>query len=180
MSVQSVNSSHFVVAGNKKKTLNLKVRGNVLMFFKMDNCPGCAQFEPVFYQLASQMQNVTFLVANISHDRNIIGMSRQTNTPIEKVPYIMLYVNGLPKAKFNGKKNIPSLQNFVSKVLNVVSQQQQSSFVQPQPQGYHPGASQGYNPGGYAQQPQQPKVYQPDLQMKLRRMMKLNLKFPDK
>lgn len=165
MSVDQLSSQHFQVVGTKKRTLNIQVPGNVLVFFKMQNCPGCAQFEPVFHQLASQTPTIKHTVADLSYNREIVVMSRQTNTPIEKVPFIMLYVNGRPHAKFNGKKNIPSLQNFITKALGAVpapSRRPQSSFVQ-QPPGY------AQQPPGYAQQPQYPpqssKVYQPDLQM---------------
>lgn len=163
MSVQLVNSSHFNVVGRNKRTLNIKIPGNVLMFFKMNGCAGCSQFEPVFHQLAAQIQGVTFLVADLSNDRNIIMMSRQTNTPIEKVPYILLYINGRPLAKFNGKKNIPSLRNFISKALAAAPRQQpQSSFVQ-QPYSQQPPQQTYPQPQQHQQPPS--RVYQPDLKM---------------
>ena len=45
-------------------------------------------------------------------------MSQETTLPIAVVPILVLYIDGKPKAKFNGKKNYGSVQEFLETFLN--------------------------------------------------------------
>jgi hypothetical protein len=112
-----LSSEDFIVMGTRQKTLGITVPGNVLVFFKMKRCPNCAEFEPVFARLASKENRVTHAVLDVTDNRDVIISSRETNTPIAAVPVIILYINGRPHAKFSGTKNIPSIQNFITKAL---------------------------------------------------------------
>lgn len=85
----------------------------------MQSCPNCKEFEPIFARLASTEKRVSHAVLDVSDNRDVVLSSRETNTPIAAVPVIILYVNGRPHAKFSGTKNIPSIQNFVTKALQV-------------------------------------------------------------
>jgi len=154
MSVHQLTSQNFQVVGRSRQTLNINAPGNVLVFFKMDGCPGCAAFEPIFYQLAGQERRVNYAVANLTNCREVISMSRSTTTPIQTVPFIILYVNGSPFAKYNGKKNIPALKSFVGKALAKApsgpSSPPQGGFM---PQQAPPQQRGMYGSGGY-QHPQ--------------------------
>jgi len=119
MSINFLSAENFVVMGTKQKILGINAPGNVLVFFKMQKDNNCAEFEPVFASLARKEKRVSFAVLNISENREVVISSRETNTPITAVPVIILYINGRPHAKFNGTKNIPSIQNFITKALQV-------------------------------------------------------------
>lgn len=125
-----LNESDFVVLGQKQKTLGLSRRGNVLVFFKITNDNNCVEFEPVFAQLARKEQRVTCATLDVIQNRGVLNISRQTTTPINSVPVLILYVNGKPLAKFNGTRNLPSIQNFISNALQSAG----NTASPPQPQ----------------------------------------------
>lgn len=153
MSVLQLASQNFQVVGRQKKALSINMPGIILVFFKMDGCDGCASFEPIFYQLATQEQRITYGIANLSTSRDIISSSRSTTTPIQTVPYVVLYVNGSPYAKYNGKKTLMAMKSFVSKIMpQIPSPNSNQSFVAA-PQSLHPSQGGIYGSGGY-QHPQ--------------------------
>lgn len=157
MSVHQLTSQNFQVVGRNRQTLNINIPGNVLVFFKMDGCPGCTAFEPIFYQLAGQERRVNYAVINLSEAREVISMSRSTSTPIQTVPFIILYVNGNPFAKYNGKKNVAALKSFISKALSAPAPppSSQGEFM---PQQQAPAQQAGmYGSGGYQHPPMAPQ-----------------------
>nr|QBK86598.1 MAG: thioredoxin [Marseillevirus LCMAC102] len=131
MSVHQLSPQNFKVVGRNIKTLNINLSGNVLVFFKMQGCPGCGTFEPIFHQLAgaSTNDNIKYAACDLTNQRDIIKMSRQTSTPIQAVPFIILYVNGNPLAKYTGKKSIPAIKSFMTKALQHVPPVQSQNFM---------------------------------------------------
>jgi thiol-disulfide isomerase/thioredoxin len=115
--ISFLSSENFVVMGSRQKTLGISIPGNVLVFFKMQRCNNCAEFEPIFASLSKKENRVTHAILDVTDNRDVVISSRDTNTPIAAVPVIILYINGRPHAKFNGTKNIPSIQNFITKAL---------------------------------------------------------------
>lgn len=160
MVVHQLSSQNFKVVGRNKKTLNLNIGGYVLVFFKMQNCAGCKAFEPQFHNLASMEQRVKFAILDVGQFTDVAARSRSTTTSIQSVPYILLYVNGVPMAHYTGKKNMNSIQSFLTKILSQA----------PPPSGNSEFMSQSRSVGGYGAQPpnygapspQQGKVYTPE------------------
>jgi hypothetical protein len=153
--INFLSAENFVVMGAKQKTLGINVPGNVLVFFKMRGCNNCAEFEPVFSTLARKEKRVTHAVLDVSSNRDVVISSRETNTPITAVPVLILYVNGRPHAKFNGTKNIPSIQSFITTALKA---QRPSA---PQQQQFMP--SQTERTGGKVRQEAEGKTWVPDI-----------------
>lgn len=148
-SITFLGSHNFVVIGTRQKALGINIPGNVLVFFKMDRCPNCSQFEPVFAQLPKQETRVNCATLNITQNKDVVIMSRDTSTPITAVPILILYINGQPYARFNGTKNIESIRAFITKALSSnPSGQHQQQFMQTPVQqnmygGSRPPAAQG-------------------------------------
>jgi len=136
MNIIPLTFRNFYIAGRQKKTLNINQNGIILVFFKMDNCPGCKSFTPLFYNLASQDRNIRYAVINLTQHRQVIQLSRSTVTSIQSVPLIILYNNGAPFAQFTGKKNIPSILKFIQTCSGMIKEKSQS--YAPQQQGYYP------------------------------------------
>lgn len=128
MSAYKLSVENFSLSGGSKNTLNIDVRDPVvLVFFKQTGCGGCAAFEPIFSQLVHNQRNISYGVCDLAgKNREIINMSKRTQMAITSVPFIVIYVRGKPFAKFNGKRNIPSLSGFIEKVVSMIQQQQQS------------------------------------------------------
>jgi len=158
MSVAQLYPGNFKLVGRQRKTMNISLSGNVLVLFVMPECKGCQAVEPIFRQLANIEHRVAYAICNLGNARDVISMSHQTKTQIQKVPCIILYVDGRPHARFKGEKNIPALRSFCSRALAAAPPAQQQDFVQQQGNMYGGGGQ-----GGYSQQPpvsQMPPQYQ--------------------
>lgn len=152
-SVMALTFQHFVIIGSKNKALGVNIPGNVLVLFKMQRCDNCAQFEPIFLSLPKVENRIAFAIMDITNNP-LVNLSRTTSTPINTVPMLILYINGKPHSKFGGTKNIPSIQNFITKALQLSSGPPPSSMVQP-PQQFMAPPSNMYGPSGYQTGPQQ-------------------------
>jgi hypothetical protein len=160
MSVVTLSHQNFSVVGTHQKTLCTNLRNVALIFFKMDGCDNCAQFSPIFFKLAKTDNRVSYAILNITQNKDVVIWSRQTSTPINTVPTLILYINGKPHARFNGTKNIPSLQSFITQALATPSgaapmpaaAPQQQFMAAPPPQNIYGG-----------QPPQNKQMYMPDI-----------------
>lgn len=166
MSITSITTRNFRVVGTSKKMLGIDVSGPVLLLFTADGCQGCAEFSPIFNNLANVENRARCIVINISHNREVIAMSRQTVSPITVTPTLVFYNNGIPIAKFSKRKDIRSIRESITKIQGTPGYAR-SQRSQPQSQRgryQQPGAStqfvhsegQGgmYGGGGYSQQQQ--------------------------
>jgi len=73
---------------------------------------------PVFSALPQSIPGCQFAVLNISMYPGVAHKAQQTIAPITHVPFIILYVNGRPFMKYNGKKTYEDISNFVNEVLS--------------------------------------------------------------
>lgn len=171
MAFHQLSVRNFRVAGDERKTLDIDVGGKILLFVKTQGCEGCMAFFPVFQELARTDRRVGYAILDISSpsEKAIVRMSRDTSTPIGAVPYIVMYNNGSPVAKYNGKKNFQAVQSFITSIIHIIETQRQQSrpFVHETPkQTFHP-PSQAYNPYQPASSSsgssyQDSKVYMPE------------------
>jgi len=162
-----------VVIGTRQKTLGINLQGNVFVFFKMQGCDNCAQFEPIFAQLSKMEGRVNCAILDITKNRDVVVWSRDTNTAITAVPVLILYINGRPHAKFNGTKNIPSIQTFITKALQTNPAGSSSQQFMPQsshsPHPPHPPQGQsnmyggGYGPAQHQYGQQDGKFHMPEI-----------------
>ncbi len=148
MSVYTLTSEHFSIQGSKQKILRVNLPGAYLIFFSMYGDGNCLQFEPIFSQLSTIERRVKFAIIDIKQYRDVTIMSKETNLPITSVPMLAIYVDGIPKAKFNGSRNVQSIQGFITKVFQSSPPPQQFSSGPPPPNIYgghpdhsHPGKS---------------------------------------
>lgn len=125
MPIYQLREENFRLVGHSKKSLVINVPGVVLVFFKMARCDGCRDFTPIFERLAGTDTRLKYAVVNLDDNRNVVKMSHSSTTPIQTVPYILMYVDTKPKAIYKGKRDIPSLQSFIGKFLS----QSSSSFM---------------------------------------------------
>lgn len=157
MSVKQLTSQDFMMVGNQRKGLHIRLPGFVFVMFKMPQCPGCKAIAPVMAQLATEDRRVSYAMVDISVHKDVVRMSRQTVTPIQAVPTLILYSEGRPVAKVKNKKDIASLRAFLTDAMSKESQR--APQQQPQPH-------QSYQPQGQGQsarsQPSGGKVYYPE------------------
>lgn len=148
MSIPNLTDANFQ-ADNGGRILRLKqIPGFSFVMFKTDRCPHCTNFLPTFQSLARRDQRVRFFIANVDRYKNIVGMAQTTNTPIKGVPMFIFYVNGMPKAKYNGKHVEGNVLQFLSSMVDKFASSVVQNFVSPPPQ------QQYYPQQGYPQQQQ--------------------------
>lgn len=123
-SVVELNQNHFYVNG---QNLCVNVPGVILIFFKSQGCQHCKQLEPIFLQFARSNSRISYGIIDLTYNKNVVNISRNTKTPIQTVPQLYLYFEGRPYARFKGNKNIQSLESFVTNALDMYSQSVQQA-----------------------------------------------------
>jgi thiol-disulfide isomerase/thioredoxin len=116
-----------LVQGKKGALLGIDMKGYNLVFFYTDECKICSQFKPQYFATAQRMGKMRFSLVNLSKNRRIIDMSKQTIMPLTKVPHIVFYNDGRPVATYTGTHNVESLIGFITNIIqhvNSTSQQQ--------------------------------------------------------
>src|SRR3990167_9053532 len=100
----SLTSENFYVTPNNTggRVLATNQQGVCVVLFYTQTCEYSRVFFPKFCGMANTMQDVTFCVVDLTNQQNsnIIPMSQSTSTPFKSVPIIILYVNGVPYAKY--------------------------------------------------------------------------------
>jgi thioredoxin-like negative regulator of GroEL len=98
MGLMYLQSSNFGVDQTKHgQAICTSIKGiSVVLFYSPTKC----QYSPAalqeFKRVAGTVNGVLLCVVNIDNNMDIVRQSRKTQTPIDGVPYIMLYENGAP------------------------------------------------------------------------------------
>ena len=145
LNITKLSLGNFSLTGMKQKALILDIQGPVFVLFTSGGSDKCQLAERTLRELSTVDKRVMFAIMDVDENRNIIAWSRQTTTSIQDLPNFILYANGKPLAKFKGSINVPSIQGFITSVVNTLKSQQpqQGSFVQTQ-----------YPPRGLRQSPE--------------------------
>ncbi len=127
-SIRHLSDTDFELkAGKKGKVLCTNLKGISVVQFHHPSCVNCKKLFPIFNALSRQINNCLFCAVNIGTYSSIVNASRQTISPIEAVPLIILYVNGRPFLKYDGEHDIQSIGNFI---VNVVKKLKESNMGQ--------------------------------------------------
>lgn len=113
--------------GKNGKLLCQNIPGISLVLFYSQQCEYCQDVFPQFEMISNQLPGCTFAYLNINKFQKVAVLSGQTIAPITYVPFIILYVNGVPYMKYNGKKTANDIGKFVSDVLSRINVNQNFS-----------------------------------------------------
>ena len=61
---------------------------------------------------------------NVSKNKEIVKLSKETIAPITYVPYVILYHNGKPYMRYDGPCDLKSIQDFIVEVANSIQSRQ--------------------------------------------------------
>lgn len=116
-----------VQRGSKGPILCHGIKGYSLIMFYSTHCPKCQTMIPVFKRLPGTIGGCQFGMVNVGNNRKCIEMAKQTVTPIQYVPLIILYINGKPFMRYPAERpgTIENLQKFVIEIAENVRQKQQ-------------------------------------------------------
>lgn len=103
------------------------LRGFSLIFFYSTQCVYCQNFIPIFKKLPGTIGGCQFAMINVSKNKDVIRLSRESIAPITYVPYICLYVNGKPFIRYEGPHDEGELRRFIVDVATKL--QNRDKFV---------------------------------------------------
>lgn len=118
-----LTSDDFNLQNGKNGTiLGHEIKGYSLILFYSTQCVYCQQLIPIFKRMPDRVNGCQFGMINVSMNKSLIGMSRQSITPIEYVPLLILYINGSPYMRYDGPAEENEIRRFIFEVSNVVQE----------------------------------------------------------
>jgi len=126
MSLYFLNSSDFFLSKLPDGNVNLctEINDMSIVLFYSPNC----KFSQVAFPIIKNMNNIlrgcTYAALNVELNMQLVQTSKNTTTPIEYVPLILLYFNGVPIFKFNNTITVDNLKQFIIEVNNIKNQTQ--------------------------------------------------------
>jgi thioredoxin-like negative regulator of GroEL len=118
----------------RRNTLFLKnIKGNILVFFCSSDDENCKKFQPIFKNLSASYAAIKYGIFDMKTDarsQSLVVASRDTTTPIQSVPSLILYVDGEPNLRIPPKNN----PNEISKIINDFFKRKMEQTTRQQPQ----------------------------------------------
>lgn len=125
-----LKSSDYHIGTNREgdKVLAHRIKGYSVILFYSNLESVSSQIKTIFMQLAGSIGGCIFGVTNIQHAANCQRMSTKTITPIDSVPIIMFYSDGIPHVKYNSSKiSAQYLTTFAVGVANHLERQKSNN-----------------------------------------------------
>ena len=120
-----LTSDDFIVnKGSKGDILCTTIPGFSLILFYSTQCVHCQTLIPIFKKLPGTIGGCQFGMINVSSNKQCVRMSKDTIAPINYVPYIALYIKGLPFMRYSGPHDGAEIKRFVLEVANKVQSKQ--------------------------------------------------------
>ena len=113
--------------GTNNTLLCHKINGFSLILFYSIQCDYCKKLLPNFRRLPGMIGGCQFGLVNIAKNKSLINLSNKTVSPIEYVPFLILYANGKPFMRYDGQHDIASLKKFIVDVNNKLKHKRQFS-----------------------------------------------------
>ncbi len=121
-----LSSNDFTVQqGTNGNILCTDISGISLVLFYSTQCVYCQKLIPIFKELPSTINGCQFVMINVSTNKRIVDMARQTILPIKYVPLIVMYVHGKPYYRYEGPKDINEIRRFILEMANNIQNKQQ-------------------------------------------------------
>lgn len=158
-----LGSDDFCVrAGEKGNMLCLSGwKGLTLVMFYSKECQFCHKLINKFKQLPTIVNGCKFAMCCINRHFDIVEKSKNTIAPIEYVPDVILYVDGIPYIRYDGAHEVEDIKNFIFTVYERLQKTCFSSNQQPPPAPQQPSS---HDMMRRPQQQQPPMQQQPQQQ----------------
>lgn len=120
-----LTSEDFIITkGTKGNILCNTIPGFSLILFYSIQCPHCQNLIPIFKKLPGTINGCQFGMINVSSNKNLIKMSKNTILPINYVPLIILFINSKPYMIYKGPHDINEIKRFIIEVYQKVNSKQ--------------------------------------------------------
>ena len=120
-SQKKISNKSLVIRGSLMCT---DITGFSLILFYSTQCQHCQTMIPIFKTLPGSISGCQFGMINVSKNKDIVKLSKETIAPITYVPYVILYHNGKPYMRYDGKSEQKAIQDFVVEVANSLQSRQ--------------------------------------------------------
>lgn len=110
--------------GTKGNILCNTIPGFSLILFYSTQCPHCQNLIPIFKRLPGAISGCQFGMVNISSNKKLVMMSKNSILPIVYVPLILLFVNNKPYMIYKGPYDINEIKRFVIEVYQKINSKQ--------------------------------------------------------
>ena len=128
----------------KGKVICNSIKGfSVVLFYSSTKCKYSPYALQEFKKASSGVNGVIFGVIDIDRNMDTVRQSRRTLTPIDGVPYIMLYLDGVPRQIYPEEYPFTAkvMHEFVASVTGVISRASKNVQRPAQPQKKKPFGS---------------------------------------
>ena len=125
-----LSSDDFTLVNQNPSVLCHDISGFSLLLFYSTQCVYCHKLVPIFKQLPDVIRGCQFGIINVSVNRKVIEMARNSITPIKYVPLIILYYQGKPYMRYDGPANIEEIRRFIIEVSNSMQNEKQVPYTQ--------------------------------------------------
>ena len=139
-----LGSDDFCVrAGEKGNMMCLSGwKGLTLVMFYSKECQFCHKLINKFKQLPTIVNGCKFAMCCVNRHYDIVEKSKNTIAPIEYVPDVILYVDGIPYIRYDGAHEVEDIKSFIFTVYEKLqktcfSGNQQQPQQQPLPPSSH-------------------------------------------
>jgi len=113
-----------VSQGQKGNLLCNNINGFSIVLFYSTQCVHCHSLVPIFKSLVGSVTNCQFAMINISQQKKVVALSKDTITAIRYVPYIVFYVKGRPFMKYNGPPDGNEIRRFIIEITRTLQTRQ--------------------------------------------------------
>jgi hypothetical protein len=100
------------------------IKGISLILFYSTQCKYCAISLPVFKSLPGTLNGCQFGIVNISNSKEVVNMSRKSTSPLQYVPFIILYFDGKPIMSYDGAHDGNEIRKFIITISKDLQQKQ--------------------------------------------------------
>lgn len=116
--------------GEMIEELCTEIPGISFILFTSNSCKYCKDIYPYFLRVSQIIQGCVFGIMNVDvMNQKIVAMSHRSSTPLQYVPYLMLYINGRPVAQYvpdeeNSAHNVELMRSFLVAQTKRLTRQQ--------------------------------------------------------
>jgi thiol-disulfide isomerase/thioredoxin len=142
--INFLSTNDFQTAESKNGLmLKNKIKGFSFVMFYSNQCSYSRTITPFFKELANKFPGTIFAMVDISRNLNVVHASKNTNTPIQYVPLLIFYNEGVPLFRYEGPTDQTSYEKlfeFLREIHQNLSNSNTRKFhsAQEQPSGPPP------------------------------------------
>lgn len=107
----------------KGPVLKTRIKGFSLVLYYSNDCQYCSDYIKLFKVIGKYFNQCQYCIINVSKNKNLVKASTQTICPIEYVPLIIFYVDGMPYIKYEGPADLNNIVSFLSELINHLMEQ---------------------------------------------------------